>query len=374
MATTVYISIGTPKTGTTALQNFMGRNDSVMRKQGYCYPRLKLGISGLYKDRNGQFLIYESRQANKAAHEAEVKRKAYEQLGKLAKQYPNIVLSDEQIWYRCRRDENFWQEVVDDFRKIDCEVKVIVYLRRQDLLIQSLWNQSIKMFRKGTMTFQEAIEKNYFRYFPLDYYENLKFIEKTLGKENIIVRPYERGRFEGEEHSIFSDFFQSVGLKLTDEFDREGVTRNLGLEGNYIEIKRQMNGIPEYREMRDFLSRPVLYASTYYSELGEHEKTGMFSYEEQVAYLAQFEESNQKVAEEYLGRKGEPLFYDGTVKELPQWSLKEEAMYRDIITCMTEAFVAQEKKIIELQQQVHELNVVNHPLQKLYRKWKEKFR
>ncbi len=353
--TTVYISIGTPKTGTTALQTFMRKNDGEMRKQGYCYPLLTLGISGLYKDRNGQFLIYESKQENKEEHQAQIKEKAYQQLGELAKKYPNIVLSDEQIWYRCRKEENFWSKVIEDFRKIDCEVKVIVYLRRQDLLIQSLWNQSIKMFRKGTMTFQEAMDNNYFRYFPMDYYENLKFIEKDLGKENIIVRPYERGRFEGEEHSIFSDFFQSVGLHLTDDFDREESTRNLGLEGNFIEIKRLINGVPEYRKMRDFLSRPVLYASTWHSEQGHHEKEGMFRYEEQVAYLEQFQESNQKVAEEYLGRKGEPLFYDNEVRKLPQWALKEETMYRDIITCMTEGFCAQEKRILELEQRIAEL-------------------
>lgn len=61
--------------------------------------------------------------------------------------------------------------------------------------------------------------------------------------------------------------------------------------------------------MRDFLCRPVLNGSIYQSESGGQGKTSMFTYEEQVAYQAQFEESNQKVAEEYLGRKpGEPLF------------------------------------------------------------------
>lgn len=353
--TTVYISIGTPKTGTTALQNFMYRNDEELRKQGYCYPHLQVGISNLYKERNGQFLIYESNHENKREHEEQVKERGYEQLAKIAKECPNIVLSDEQIWYRCRRKPDFWKELVERFRNINCEVKVIVYLRRQDQLIQSLWNQSIKMFRKGTLTFPQCLEKNYFRYVPLDYYENLKYMEKDLGKENIIVRPYERGRFEGEEHSLFSDFFQSVGLTLTDGFERPEKTKNLGLEGNYIEIKRLINGVPEYREMRDFLCRPVLNGSIYQSESGGQGKTSMFTYEEQVAYQAQFDESNQKVAEEYLGRKpGEPLFYD-EIRETPLWSFNEENMYRDLITCMTEAFCAQEKEIAELRTEVVKL-------------------
>ena len=111
--TTVYISIGTPKTGTTALQNFMYSNDEELRKQGYCYPHLQVGISNLYKERNGQFLIYESNHENKREHEEQVKERGYEQLAKIAKECPNIVLSDEQIWYRCQRKPDFWKELVE---------------------------------------------------------------------------------------------------------------------------------------------------------------------------------------------------------------------------------------------------------------------
>ena len=53
---TVYISIGTPKTGTTALQTFLRENENELNKQGYCYPMLELGIAPYYADRNGPFL------------------------------------------------------------------------------------------------------------------------------------------------------------------------------------------------------------------------------------------------------------------------------------------------------------------------------
>lgn len=355
---TVYISIGTPKTGTTALQTFLRENERELNKQGYCYPLLELGIAPYYDDRNGQFLVYQSRnKENRAEREARVRDMAYQQLQKYAEKYPNIILSDEQIWYRSRSRSRyhgqFWSDVQGRFQKMGCDVKVIVYLRRQDLLIQSLWNQSIKMFRKNKLTFKESIERNYFRYHPLDYYKNLKYIEKFLGKENIIVRPYERGEFEGEEHTLFSDFFQSVGLTMTDEFQKT-VGMNYGLEGNFIEIKRWINTMPGYSEVRDFLSRPVLNASMHYTKLGENENANMFSYEEQKAYLAQFEESNRKVAEEYLGRKGEPLFYD-EVREAPEWTFREDRMLRDIVAVMTEALSAQEKQIADMKSELKEI-------------------
>lgn len=374
---TVYLHIGTSKTGTTALQKFMRKNEEEMKKQGYCYPLMKLGIQALYRDRNAQFLIYESihekrkKGETSAQHEFRVKENGYLQVAEAAKKYENIVLSDEQIWYKSKKEENFWKEMVEDFRKIGCEVKVIVYLRRQDLLVQSLWNQNVKMFRKTEVSFEECVNSDYFDYFPLDYYAHLKEIEKDVGKENLIVRPYERGRFGGSEGSIFSDFFESIGLTLTDKFSKDGIKTNFSLEGNYVEIKRLMNAVPEYRRMRDFMARPVLNGSTYYTLQDENEKTNMFTYEGQVAFLERYEESNRRVAEEYLGRKGEPLFYDG-VKPAKTWSVNEERMYRDVITAMTEAFCAQEKKISALEQDIQKLK--NDPVIKFLRKLRKFFK
>ena len=35
---TLYIHIGTPKTGTTSLQHFCTENAKLFEEQGYCYP------------------------------------------------------------------------------------------------------------------------------------------------------------------------------------------------------------------------------------------------------------------------------------------------------------------------------------------------
>ncbi len=352
---TVYIYIGTQKTGTTALQTFLHGNEEELNKQGYCYPSFQLGIESLYMYRNGQFLIYQLRPKEKRTERGEqVRDMAYAQLRDYIEKYPNIILSDEMIWHQSRYDEHFWSDLLERFQALGCDVKVIVYLRRQDLTVQSLWNQGIKMFFKNKMTLRTYVEDKHYRVYRFDYYENLKHIEKYVGKENIIVRPYERGRFEGEQHTLFSDFFKSVGLVLTDGFNQENVRKNYGLEGNFVEIKRWINSMPCYSEMRDFMGRPVLNASTHYSLLGENEKANMFTYEEQKAFLAQFEESNRKVAQEYLGRKDEPLFYDD-VKEVPVWTLREDRMSRDIVAIMAEALGMQQKQIDDLRNELREV-------------------
>ena len=40
---TIYLCIGTMKTGTTALQNFMRANQKVLDEQGFCYPFTNTG-------------------------------------------------------------------------------------------------------------------------------------------------------------------------------------------------------------------------------------------------------------------------------------------------------------------------------------------
>ena len=50
---TLYLHIGTPKTGTTALQNFLPANEEVLEQHGICYPDFGFRYTGLGVHRNG---------------------------------------------------------------------------------------------------------------------------------------------------------------------------------------------------------------------------------------------------------------------------------------------------------------------------------
>ena len=212
-----------------------------------------------------------------------------------------------------------------------------------------MWNQHIKVARRNSKTFQECIYGNYFNYFPLDYSKQLLDIAQYVGKENIIVRPYEWKQFEGG--SIYSDFFKAAGIELTDRFESEEMIQNVGLKGNYIEIKRVMNEILERNLMDDFISRPVLNASIYQEKALQYSQYSMFTYEEQIEYISKFEEGNQKVAREFLNRENGKLFYE-PVKKLPVWEMNPDTMYYDILVGMTEMFCAQEKKMRKVREEL----------------------
>lgn len=352
---TVYINIGMQKTATTAIQYFMRENEENLKKQGCCYPYMDLGIPSKYKNRNAQFLVYraediEEREEKKEA-ERQVREKAYEILAGLAQEYPKILLSDELIWHRSVKNANFWKRLIKNFKKIGCDVKIIVYLRRQDLFVQSIWNQSVKQLPRTSKTFQECISGKFFNYYPLDFYQQLSYIGSFVGKENLIVRVFERGQFEGEEHSVFSDFLNCMGLQMTEDFTKETVKSNLALEGNFIEIKRILNSVPGYAAGRDFIQKQIYRANCNQIETDPPPKMGMFSYEEQQEYLARFEESNRKAAEEFLGRENGVLFYE-PIQELPKWDVQAEDMYRDLFACLTEVFAKYEEKIADDEQEI----------------------
>lgn len=359
---TVYISIGMMKTGTTALQSFLRENEKALGMQGYCYPYMDLGIHKKYNDRNAHFLVYRSTESDpgkKKEEEKAVRQHAYAILEEQAKQHPNIILSDELIWHRSIKNENFWKRLGPNFEKIGCKVKVVVYVRRQDLLIQSLYNQSVKSLPRTELSFEECMNSSFWDYYPLDYAAQLDRIAEGIGKENLILRVYEKGQFAGEEHSIFSDFAEAVGLDLTGDFTRDTVQNNIGLNGNYLEIKRILNGLPEYAASEVDIMRSAVYLANQSQVAGyQNAKTSMFSYEDQIAYVKKFADSNARVAREYLGREDGILFYE-PVKELPRWQTDQNTMYQNLILVMGEMFLEQDEKIRKLQEECAVLKAQN---------------
>lgn len=370
---TVYLHIGTQKTGTTALQSFLRENEKVLEQNGYCYPVMNLNIAAGYNDRNAHFLVDKSVYKNLTAKKTEqvmVREKGYQLIGDLAERFPNIVLSDEIIWHKSNQWEDFWESLIENFRKVNCEVKIIVYLRRQDLMVQSLWNQSIKGINRISKTFQECLETDYFKYYPLDYYQHLLKIAEHVKKEDIIVRVYEKNQFAGA--SIYSDFLDSIGLQLTTQYTNNNILPNHGIDGNFVEFKRITNGLPEYQNMSNFLRGPISLASDCHVESYSHARVSMFSYEDQIAYVKGFEENNNKVAKEFLGRDDGKLFLE-PIQELPLWELQTEELYKDMLMYIGEAFCQQEAKILMLKEEIRTMKsdtrfIYNSLIFKIYRK------
>ncbi len=325
----LYLHIGTPKTGTSAIQKFLRLNENLLKKQGFCYPDLGYRYSGVGENRNAHFMVHRENFYSMSDEEAADFRKSederfYEGLDKLkeiSKEYPNIILSDENIWNGYVKRKDFWRVLKQGLDERNIGLKVIVYLRRQDLAIESYYVQRVK--DKLQLDFDEYIASEKYKYFKLDYYSALEKIAEFTGKENIIVRVYEKQQFEGKNNSLISDFLSVLGLEYDSKWNMD-IVANTGVYGSFLEVKRILNKIEYFRKP----NWTVKYLRTIQEETDGGDKLSecrYFTYEGQMDFLSKFEASNQAVAREYLNRCDGILFRD----EIPERSSPKQEYSKD---------------------------------------------
>lgn len=330
---TLYIHIGTPKTGTTSIQTFCVANIEKLESMGYAYPPCPYSYPGVsVKRNNARFLVGVIRDENGSRCEEEEKRVFTEGMAKVKELFQShdcIILSDEAIWRTMDlQRKDLWETLKQMGEETGFQVKIIVYLRRQDKLICSLWNQKIKKVTGslGEETFEEYL-KRINADLRLDYYAKLERMAAVLGKENIIVHRFEKENFLGG--SIYADFLQTVDIGSMEGFVVPQMETNPGLYGNTHEIKRALNGLPEMKDPKnENFFRNVLKECSEIS--GKRYPCEMFSKEEAQELLAKYEEGNRKIVEEYLKEEGTELF-DNSMKDVPKWQPDNPYLQEDII-------------------------------------------
>lgn len=348
----LYLHIGTPKTGTTSIQHFCYDNRKVLEEKGYCYPMFSHPYpntrSRLDFKRNGLFLqaIYSDAQGVRdKAVEEELLKNGLQKVQELFQTYDHVILSDEGIWRAAAsRRKTIWKELREEGEKGGFTVKVIAYVRKQEELIESWWNQTVKhgISESNVFTWEEYQEA-YPKYINLDYYALLKAAADELGTENILVRRFHRNFFEGG--SLLDDFMYLLGLELTEEYQvSDQSVKNTKMSENYCEIKRIINGMPEVSLKERWRYERIMRNLSPRSN-AEY-PCRMFSPEEAADFMKKYEESNQKLYETFLA-DGKPLFVE---KENPPEKWQEDNPYmladlvRFVVACDLDRKKEQEKQ------------------------------
>ncbi len=328
---TLYIHIGTPKTATTSLQHFCEENESILEEKGYCYPIFPHKFKHVSITRNGFFISYKAYDEDGKRNYLEEEkffRQGMDFVLDNFRKFDNVILSDEAMWSVVfkRGKSDLWEKIRKEADEHGYIVKVIVYLRRQDKLADSWWNQKVKNGKRiyATSSWDEFISDP--TRLELNYYEPIKCIEQSIGKENIIVRRFGKQYFKNG--SIFEDFADALGIRYSHRFIISEEDRNIRLFGNIHEIKRVLNMLPELSDQDNTFFRRL---SVSMSEQREDWKgETMFSAEEALEFMEQYREGNRKVMREYFG-KDEDLF-DMDFSDNKKWVLDNTEMERDIIS------------------------------------------
>ncbi|MDE7431205.1 MAG: hypothetical protein K2N34_04730, partial [Lachnospiraceae bacterium] len=312
---TLLIHIGTPKTGTTALQSFLLNNSSILEKYGWSYPILIDGEIGYWE----RYEVETAGNGNKIYYDGIVNgmRSEWDKGWDIVLRClsnKNVILSEEAV-YR-RGVDAFLSNAKEKYDNI----KVIVYLRRQDRFIESLYNQSIK----GNIqykTFEEFVDTDAVVDNFLDYEWKLDSISQIVGRENLIVRIYEKQQLIG--NNTVTDFMSAIGIALDQDDWQRIQAKNTSLGGNYLEIKRLINSVlgndnfgyegegiqgwTNWKVRTDFVNVCKALSNLFDQDKGEF---GLFTIDKRKEFLEKFASGNERVARKYLHREDGILFYD----------------------------------------------------------------
>ncbi len=373
---TLYLHIGTPKTATSSIQVFLGENTELLASQGCAFPIFSQKYPHVRKERNGHFLFLDrpslvSKKPPEPSKEwNETLTKCLSIIEKAFKSSDTVLLTDENLWWSVFYAPMNFLDILPEFaKKQGCVFKVIVYLRRQDAFMESLYKSKIKGAKTALdmRSWYEDHEKNFPQYF--DYEATLKKIADGIGQENVIVRRFEPDSWKMQ--SICMDFLDAVGLDLSLPYQNAEEVVNPGLKGNMVELQRIVNEMDslDLKEKYQFADFTKQLSDKREDEVPYY----VFTPEETAAFLDRFREGNANVARTYIG-DGKPLFSDSR-KEVPVWSLQNDQMLTDTVrffVCVTNDLY---RKNQELEKRVKKLEKkrASSLIQKVLRRLKKFF-
>lgn len=371
---TLYLHIGTPKTATSSIQEFLRLNRQTLLKYGYCFPKQPHKYPYVGSNRNAHFMVenlYFEDGTRDLALEMEFLREGLNQVTESFEQCDNVILSEESLW----RVSSYSRKDLFPYLKQEAvtqgyQIKIIVYLRRQDKFVVSNWNQRVKQGKTAyTMTIDEYIadtkEKNRL---VLNYIFKLDTMAELFGKKNIIVR-----RFDSEswiQHSIIHDFMDCIGLRVTEDFQFPSRMINPGLSNNNAEIKRIINNDSTFSKDENIYLTNFLTALS--AESGKRYPCSMLSVKETQNLINKYAAGNAQVAKEYIG-DGKPLF-TSDIPDLPRWEKDNPYMTEDIIRFFSSVSIGLRRENESLRQEIKDLRQTIKDEQKNFRMFKSRLR
>ncbi len=299
------LHIGFHKTGTTAIQEFCYRNrEKLLNNIGIYYPNT-YGFPGHYVYSfalKGYFPLWIPTELRKSENEL---------LFDLKKEIENaktkrILLSAEDfigIPFKLRKVVEFLNP---------SRIKILCYIRRQDRMIESLYNESVKNI--DSSNFFTRFE--YVSYMSLNYYNYMKnlvdLLEKTSNEIEISLRIYQKDF--NKKWDIIEDFCDAIGIKKS-AFTEEKVEANVSLSPTSTEALKRIKR--KYLLPLKTFNRVVGFLYKYDSQHSSRIET-LMSLEDRKKILDFYRESNETLFREYFNQ--ENLFV---------LSKEEEEFYKD---------------------------------------------
>ncbi|WP_316899987.1 hypothetical protein [Pseudodesulfovibrio indicus] len=278
--------IGLHKTGTTALQEFFSLNRGTLGEKGISYLRKNHLLSDCWTEGEDSDRLVAKRWTTVR--------------DRLASGPGTVLASNESLSSELYGHPERVEQLMDFLCRP--ETVIILYLRRQDVHLESLYRQLIRG-SDATAPFSVSVIDELLHPDYYDYEKKVRFFADQFGKENVRVRVYDRARFAGG--SLFSDFTDALGLAWDDAFVRPPKGVNESMDARLMDFMLFANArLPEENgQLRQF--KDVI--DTVEKGLFEAPESRLLTADERLAFLESCEEGNDWVRREFVGGQG-PLF------------------------------------------------------------------
>ncbi len=316
---TAYVHIGTEKTGTTSIQEFLYINKSIIQKQNYFFAQ-SIGIKnhwdlaflGYSLNKKDSYILNNSLWNFQAIKQH--KKNIFSKIKDEVKFNHKIIFSSELLQSRLTRKREI-VKLYTFFKKIGfTNIKVICYIRDANEMLRSLLSEAIKWEEIDSFELKEEKEeyklgykKNLFHFHHIcNHKQTLQWWGEVFGKENLIVRLFDKNEFY--QGDLLKDFIHSIGLEWDDEFIIPP-KQNESLDLLGIDLLRRINKfLPLFCNNARNIFRGDLhhFAVKHFTSKDSHLKFQPLK-EVVQSYIDYFEESNEWVRKEFFPHK-ERLF------------------------------------------------------------------
>jgi len=297
---TIYIHIGTIKTGTTSLQHFFHLNRNLLAEKHQLYYPKTPGFKNHTKlplyafDENVKELrIRHGLDSSEALQRfrKQFKIKFSDEIKPHLAHSKSILVSSEHLSSRAVKKSEI-EQLMSLFEDFDVNFKIIVYLRRQDKMMLSTYSTWVKAGGRWKLNPNAYKNRRY------NHLEMLNLWSSVIGKGNIIVKVFEKQKMKGGD--LFQDFCQVLSIpSLVDLQIPENDNLNSSLDEEQIQFLTLFNKfVPVIADGKpntlrgDIVKHLESYSSENKLDISIMEKQKIYSY---------FEKDNNKIAEQYLG-------------------------------------------------------------------------
>ncbi|MEM6624976.1 MAG: hypothetical protein AAF674_22375 [Pseudomonadota bacterium] len=289
------IHIGTEKTGTTSIQRTLDANAKRLLERGFYWPPV------MRSGQNPRIVCYSlddetidlrkrRRQLTTPETIAEFRIKFEDRLRREIKKASNanmlLIVNEHLSRLEKRQELERLKQLIERFAD---RIRIVVYLRRQDRLMCSMYSQVIKIGGTRENVFPVRSVETEGDFITFNYRRIVDLWADVFGREALNIRTFEpESLVQGD---VVMDFFDVAGL--------EGLT---GIETTRINESLSVEALLTMRELNRHLPR------TARGHLGPlsgqlFAGSGMpVARDDAHAFLNEFEADNDYVARQYLGR------------------------------------------------------------------------